>query len=270
MSKRKACPSDLSDAEWQQIESLVPRPLPGGRPAKYERREIVNAVLYVLRSGCAWRMMPHDLPPKETAYAYFERWSEDGTWEQIEAELRNKVRRVAGKKPAPTAAIIDSQAVKTSDAGGPRGFDVAEQTISRQRHVLVDTLGLIWLVHVTAASVQDRDGALLLFAQLCQCGLGRVRLIWADSAYKAQKLWDWLATHLPRRGRRLELVERDATATGFVVLKRRWVVERTFGWLNKCRRLSKDYERKTKQSETMIRLASISLMTRRLTLKTAF
>ena len=269
MSERKAYPSDLNDAEWQQVEPLVPGPLPGGRPAKYERREIINAILYVLRSGCAWRMMPHDLPPKETAYAYFERWSEDGTWEQIEKVLRGKVRRAAGKKPAPTAAILDSQAVKTSDAGGPRGFDVAKQTIGRKRHVLVDTLGLIWLVHVTAASVQDRDGAILLFAQLCQRGLGRVRLIWADSAYKAQKLWDWLAAHLPRRGVRLEVVERDAEAKGFVVLKRRWVVERTFGWLNKCRRLSKDYERHTRNSETMIRLASIHLMARRLASQTA-
>ena len=269
MSERKAYPSDLNDAEWAQVEPLVPAPLPGGRPAKYERREILNAILYVLRSGCAWRMMPHDLPPKETAYAYFERWSEDGTWEKIEAVLRGKVRRAAGKKPAPTAAILDSQAVKTSDQGGPRGFDVAKQTIGRKRHVLVDTLGLIWLVQVTAASVQDRDGALLLFARLCQHGLGRVRLLWADSAYNAQKLWDWLAAHLPRRGVRLEVVERDAAAKGFVVLKHRWIVERTFGWLNKCRRLSKDYERHTRHSETMIRLASIHLMARRLAAQTA-
>ena len=152
---------------------------------------------------------------------------------------------------------------------GPRGFDVAKQTIGRKRHVMVDTLGLIWLVTVTAASVQDRDGALLLFARLCQRGLGRVRLIWADSAYNAGKLWAWLQAHLPGRGLRLEVVERAADAKGFVVLKRRWVVERTFGWLNKCRRLSKDYERHTRNSEAMIRLASIQLMLRRLTLKTA-
>ena len=269
MSERKAYPSDLSDEQWELIRDLVPQPLSGGRPAKHARREVVNAILYVLRSGCAWRMMPHDLPPKETAYACFALWTKDGTWEQIEERLRGKVRRAAGKKPAPTAAIIDSQAVKTSDAGGPRGFDVAKQTVGRKRHLLVDTLGLIWLVTVTAASVQDRDGALLLFAQLCQRGLGRVRLIWADSAYHAQKLWDWLAAHLPRRGLLLSVVERVAGTKGFVVLKRRWVVERSFGWLNKCRRLSKDYERKTAHSEAMIRLASIQLMVRRLTLKTA-
>lgn len=269
MSERKAYPSDLRDEQWELIRHLVPEPLAGGRPAKHERREVVNAILYVLRSGCAWRMMPHDLPPKETAYACFALWSEDGTWEKIEAVLRTRVRKAVGKKPAPTAAIIDSQAVKTSDQGGPRGFDVAKQTIGRKRHLMVDTLGLIWLVSVTAASVQDRDGALLLFAKLFQKGLGRVRLIWADSAYKAQKLWDWLTAHLPRRGLRLEVVERAVDAKGFVVLKRRWVVERTFGWLNKCRRLSKDYERHTRHSEAMIRLASIQLMLRRLTLKSA-
>ena len=269
MSERKAYPSDLRDEQWALIKHLVPEPLTGGRPAKYARREVVNAILYVLRSGCAWRMMPHDLPPKETAYACFALWSEDGTWEKIEEVLRVRVRKAAGKKPAPTAAILDSQAVKTSDQGGPRGFDVAKQTIGRKRHVLVDTLGLIWLVQVTAASVQDRDGALGLFAKLCTRGLGRVRMIWADSAYNAGKLWAWLAAHLPRRGVRLEVVERAADAKGFVVLKRRWVVERTFGWLNKCRRLSKDYERKTAHSEAMIRIASIQLMVRRLTLNTA-
>ena len=126
MSERKAYPRDLSDAEWQQVEPLVPGPLPGGRPARYERREIINAILYVLRSGCAGRMRPHDLPPKETASACFERWSEDGAWEQIERILRGKGRRAAGKKPAPTAALLDCQAVKTSDGGGPGGFDVAK------------------------------------------------------------------------------------------------------------------------------------------------
>lgn len=269
MSERKAYPSDLRAEQWELIKGLVPEPLTGGRPAKYARREVVNAILSVLRAGCAWRMRPHDLPPKETAYAYFERWSEDGTWERIEEVLRRRVRRDAGKRPAPTAAIIDSQAVKTSDAGGPRGFDVAKQTVGRKRHVMVDTLGLIWLVHVTAASVQGREGALGLLGCLCRRGLGRVRLIWADSAYQAQKLWDWIAAHLPRRGLRLEGVERATDTKGFVVLKRRWVVERTFGWLNKCRRFSKDYERKTRHSEAMIRLASIHLMLRRLTLKAA-
>lgn len=269
MSERKAYPSDLSDAQWELIKDLVPETLPGGRPPKYTRREVVNAILYILRGGCAWRMMPHDLPPKETAYACYALWSKNGTWTLIEETLRARVRKAAGKKPAPTAAIMDSQAVKTSDQGGPRGFDVGKQTVGRKRHILVDTLGLIWLVSVTAASVQDHDGALLLFAKLFTRGLGRLRVIWADSAYHAQKLYDWLAGQRPRRPLRLEVVRRDPVTKGFVVLPRRWIVERTFGWLNKCRRLSKDYERKLNHSESMIRLASISLMLRRLTLKSA-
>lgn len=270
MSERQAYPSDMSDEQWQQIEKLVPGPLPGGRPPKYERREIVNAILYVLRAGCAWRLMPHDLPQWETPYVCFTTWSEDGTWELIEEVLRGRVRKTEGRNPAPTAAIIDSQAVKTSDQGGPHGFDVAKQTSGRKRHLLVDTLGLIWLVSVTAANVQDRDGARMLLEKIFRRGLGRLRLIWADTAYKAATLFDWIQTHLPRRGLRLEIVERDPAIKGFVVQKRRWVVERTFGWLNKCRRLSKDYERHTRNSEAMIRVASIALMMRRLTSKHAF
>ena len=146
---------------------------------------------------------------------------------------------------------------------------MGKQTIGRKRHLLVNTLGLIWLVSVTAASVQDHDGALLLFAKLFARGLGRVRMSWADSAYHAQKLLDWLANQRPRRPLRLEVVRRDPATKGFVVLPRRWIVERTFGWLNKCRRLSEDYERKLNHSESMTRLASISLMLRRLTLKSA-
>jgi putative transposase len=209
MSKRKAYPSDMSEEQWKLIEKLVPEALPGGRPAKYERREIVNAILYVLRRGCAWRMMPHDLPQWETPYVCFTSWSEDGTWELIEEALRRRVRKAEGKKPAPTAAIMDCQAVKTSDQGGPRGFDVAKQTAGRKRHILVDALGLIWLTSVTAASVQDRDGAQLLLSKIFQRGLGRLRLIWADTAYKAAALTEWIKTHLPRRGLRLQIIERD-------------------------------------------------------------
>ena len=180
------------------------------------------------------------------------------------------MRKSEGKKPAPTAAIIDSQAVKASDQGGPHGFDVAKQVSGRKRQLLVDSLGLIWLVQVTAANVQDRDGAQMLLEKIFQWGLGRLRLIWADVDYKAAALFARINTHLPRRGLRLEIVERDPATKGFVVQKRRWVVERTLGWLNKCRRLSKDYEHHTRHSEAMIRVASIGLDDATISAQTCF
>ena len=268
---RKPYPSDLKDEQWIIIEPLVPAGLPGGRPLKYERREIVNAILYALRAGCAWRMVPHDLPAWESVYAAFAAWEADGSWGRIEAELRRRVRRAAGKRAAPTAAILDSQSVKRADQGGPRGHDVAKQTTGRKRHLLVDTLGLILAVSVTAASVQDHDGAREPLRCLATTiGLGWVRRVWADSAYRAHALAAWIKALLPGRGLKLEIVERRAGAKGFQVQPRRWVIERTFAWLGKCRRLAKDYERRTDRSEAMIRVASIGLMVRRLSPKPAF
>jgi len=222
-------------------------------------REVVNAIFYVVRSGCAWRMLPHDYPPWQTVYHYFRQWRQDGTWKRIHDTLRRQVRRQAGRNEEPSAAILDSQSVKTTERGGTRGYDAAKKVNGRKRHLLVDTLGLLLAVVVHAADIQDRDGARLVLEKVKHM-LPRLQLIWADGGY-AGELVDWV-----RRvcGWILEIVKRPEGAKGFVVLPRRWVVERTFGWFNRYRRLSKDYEFHTETSEAMIYVAMIHIMARRL------
>lgn len=259
MSERKPYPSDVSDAEWKILEPLLPQPCQRGRALTYQRREILNAIFYLLRSGCAWRMLPHDFPSYKIVSHYFYTWRDDGSWQKLHDALRGKVRRAAGRKTQPTAASIDSQSVKTGDQGGARGFDAGKQVIGRKRHLLVDTMGLLLGVLVTAASVQDRDGAKEVFAQ-AEGKYPRLRKIWADGSY-AGKLVAWVAA---KYGWALEIVKHIGKVVGFKLLPRRWVVERSFGWLNRARRLSKDYEQSTASSETMIILAMSRLMLRRL------
>jgi putative transposase len=262
VENRTPYPTDLADEQWSRLAPLIPAPKPGGRPPKYERREIVNAVLYQLRGGAAWRMMPHDLPPWGITYHYWRAWRKDGSWERAHDTLRTEVRLSVGKNAQPSAAIVDSQSVKTTDRGGIHGYDAGKKINGRKRHILVDTLGLVWLIVVTTASTQDRDGARTLLEALA-FSMRRLRLIWADGGY-AGALVGWVES-LRKWGKvRLELVSRNPKGKGFQRLPHRWIVERTFGWLNRWRRLSKDYEYLTDTSECSVRVVMIYLMVRRL------
>jgi putative transposase len=257
--KRQTYPTDLSDQEWILLQPFVATPESRGRPRTVDLREILNALFYLLKSGCAWRMLPHDLPKWQTAYYYFRLWKRAGVWYQINDVFRRQLRLQDGRAAEPSAAIIDSQTVKTTEQGGPRGFDGGKLLNGRKRHILVDTLGLLLVVIVHAANVQDRDGAKLVFGKLTG-RFPRLQKVWADGAYGGQLL-DWVKQRFTWV---LDIVKRDPLVKGFKVLPKRWIVERTFGWLSHCRRLSKDYEGLTETSEAFVYTAMIRLMVRRL------
>ncbi|MBP2364784.1 IS5 family transposase [Pseudonocardia parietis] len=258
--RRKRYPSDTSDEQWALIETLLPAPGSGGRPEKHPRRDVVDAILYVVRAGCSWRALPADFPPWQTVYWYFNRWEQQRVTEKILPIVRRQLRAAEGRDPEPSAGIIDSQSVRGADTVGrdSRGYDAGKKVNGRKRFIVTDTLGLLLTVMVCSAGRQDRDGAktALLGAYLATT----VRFVFADAGF-AGRLVDWAQTIV---GTTIEIVRKPAGQRGFVVIPRRWAVERSLAWLTAHRRLARDYERHRATSEAMIRWAAINTMTRRL------
>jgi putative transposase len=259
---RKRYPSDLTDSQWAILDPCIPPARPGGRPRKTNMREVVNAIFYLTREGCSWRALPHDFPPWKTVYNYFEDWERHGTWDRFLTTLRRRVRSTARRHPDPRVACIDSQSVKTALGGEDVGTDGGKKVRGRKRHIVVDTLGLLLAVVVTAANVDDARAAQQLFGQLPGKDFPRLEVVQADNKYHNDNLDRWLRVH--HRPYRIWVISRPPGERRFVPLRSRWVVERTFAWLGRYRRLSKDYEHTTASSEAVVKIAAIHHYLRRL------
>lgn len=259
--KQKIYPSDLRYAQWLILLPLIPPPKRGGRNRQVDMYKVVCAMFYVARSGCSWRMIPKDYPCWQTVYGYFRAWQENGVWEAINDALREAVRTKSQRDAQPSLGIVDAQSVKMSRVAGLRGFDRFKMTKGRKRHLLVDTMGLILALYCGPANDQDRKGAYALFKRAAKKGFSRLEKIIADGGYNSNPLAEWL---FELTSWVLELVQRPKDQKGFVVLTRRWVVERTFGWLTGYRRLARDYESTPESAEAMIYIAMIHLMLNRL------
>src|SRR5579872_529769 len=253
--KRKPYPTDLTDAQWAFVDQWIPLARPGGRPRKTDMRAVVNALCYLTREGCTWRALPHDFPPWKTVYNYFQAWTRDGTWDLLWDALRPRVREGAGGHPNPRVACIDSQSVKTAHGGEQVGTDGGKKVRGRKRHVVVDTLGMLLAVVVTAANVDDARAAQEVFARLPGKEQPRLEVVQADGRYHSPQLDRWLRVH--HRGYWIMVVSRPPGERRFIPLRSRWVVERTVAWLGRYRRLSKDYEHTIESSEAVIKIASI-------------
>lgn len=269
--RRPSYPTDLTNLEWRKLERLLPAEKRGGRPRKHARREILDAIFCLVRAGCHWRLLPAGFPPWKTVYHYFRRWRLEGIRRRVHDRLRSLCRRRTGRPARPAAAIIDGQSARTTERGGPHGYDAGKKINGRKRHILVDSSGLVLCAHVHPANVSDRDGAVPLLTA-ARRRFGSLRHLWADMGCRG-RLVGWIRDTLgwgvdvvqkPRRWVRCPVEVEPAPVPAFTVLKRRWVVERTFAWLGRYRRLSRDYEFLPETEECMIYLALSRLMLGRL------